>query len=558
MNKALKSSLVFIALNGVFAFAGPEKPENLVIRLTQPAQPAAPATKTKDASKAPPAAAAPVGNIKPIDKTLWAEACKMMGTTLTVGSGPWGFGAFSGYSCYAEQELISGNSSNSPWVLTAIEDLQGFHIRLEYEIKGKVPLEIYKIDLPSSDKPYGYFRDLDLADLTAYAILDAMPAMTYISATEKTGTSATVVGRKSRENAKFLVPNPPDNMSVMDFEFDSKKSRFKEIPIGTMNFLGYRIPGKQEQSKTLGREVVTPLWGVDAKLEAAIAKGPLWAHNIAGPGTKKTELNKSVENAYRFLALGVAPTDPNLLTGVGSDVTDVNFRDKFMRGAVALRYGLSLIRTPPLLKKTKLFGIVSEIRPGGIGGFRLFYDTVPVVKEKVDIDGVGESTEFSWNRVAIGWSFGFNIQRFTKNIFDYVDITPKASIWSISSALKVSEDSGSGEISAFELKRDPSIGWELGLEKTLHRVLFRGFYGADFLGLFSKLEKKTSVKIHRFGLDTWVAGPQFSLKSYMRTSFLAFFWYENVSFQKKGTTEEGISGIDLRFAYLGLGTGVQW
>lgn len=555
--------LVFALVATNMAYAAPAKPDHLNIILMVIPRAAAPAATpaTPVDPKAPPKPATPAGPVT-ADRVAWVTACGVLGTTMTVGNGPWGFGAFGSYACYIDDKLVSGTKKSSEWTLRAIDDQAGLHLSLEHAVKGKPVTIINRMDLPPSEKPYSYFKDLDLADLTAYAFLDSMPMMMMVSKSEKVGTGAAVAGRKSRLGAKFLIPNPPENMNLFEASWDAAKGKFKEDSKGNMNFLGYRIAGKAEQTKTLGREEVTPLWSVDAKSEQAITKGPLWSHNMAGPGTRKAELNTLVDSAYKFLALGVRPgDDSNLLAGKDSDVTDVNFRENFMRGVVSLRYGVSIVEEPDLLKKTSLIGLVTEVRPTeGGGGFRFYYDLVPKATEKITDDTGTENTEFSWSRLAIGWAFGLNVKRWTGGVLDYVEVAPKINLWTLNAKLQVQDLAGVEDTSEFKLANDPNIGWELGLERTISRVLVRAWYGTDLGGFIKKAtEKETSVQLNRFGIDSWIAGPRWTEKYQIRSSFLAFFLYETVDLRNKGTVDpSGISGVDVEFAYVGLGTGIQW
>ncbi len=493
-----------------------------------------------------------------VDRTAWVNACSALGASMTVGNGPWGFGAFDSYTCYVNKKLASGTEKESEWTLRVQESTAGLRLTLVHKPKNKPATVLNRINLPATKKAYGYFKDIDLADLTAYALLDSMPVMMMVKSTEKVGSGAAVSGRKSRQNAKFLLPNPPENMSLFETTWDEESSRFKTETKGNMNFLGYRVFGKTEQTQTASREEVTPLWSVDKKSEQVIAGGALWAHSVAGPGMRKKELNNLVDSAYRFLALGVRPSnDTNLLTGKDSDVTDVAFRENFMSGVVSLRYGMSVITDPQLLKESSLFGLVAEIRSSGNGGgLRFYYDISPQTSEVIDTNGVTTETKFKWNRMALGWAFGLNIQNWTYGIFDRIDITPKINLWNLD-AKSISTD---GETD-FKLENDPSVGWELGLERTIFRVLVRGWYGTDIGGFVKKAAAKenTSIHVNRFGLDTWIAGPRWTQNYSFRSSFLAFFWYEGIALANdRDDTASNASTMDLTLAYIGLGTGIQW
>ena len=511
-------------------------------------------------------------------KDQWRSSCQNLMDSFQIGVGPWGFGIFAGYACYLNQELISGypgvGTLGAEIVIEQKKAGEGFSVVMSTKLASATTPVAPIFALPPSENFFVAFSDRSFADLFAYTFLDTLPASMVINKTEvlTTRKKQVVCGRPSREGGRFLVPNPPESMNVLELDLAKPKASQRQKPVGMMSFLGYRIAGKGSDvpsSKNQTEEISTPIWESSTNIAPASKGKFTLAQNQSGPGMMFKGLSASTVAAYSFLANGEKPTQPNLLvisqSANADDKQNQNLLAQFPLKS-SVKYGFSLIKDSAMLKTSKFLILDAENRRSKLQSFVFLYELLERVKSKESlVDGSAQNMSFRMGKFSFLWRFDLDVARFTKAIVDTLSLGPRIAAVNLSFA----RISSNGTSDQFELAREMSLGWEVGISKKIGRFTLKGSINADAAGFISRFSdtatesvagKSASASNLRYAaLLDFLLKKIPTKKSELKISTQAFAFHESLKMTREHvekTTDSKFAALNI--AYFGIGAGLEW
>ncbi len=498
---------------------------------------------------------------KKYDKS-WKKTCDQLGKGLMINKGPWGFGAFSSYSCYNGSKRTGGQDKTSPWSLIVTDGLKGASFRL---VRDKS--EVAKIDLPPSDFTLRFFEDDEFVDLLALTLADSMPNGMAVTKAMIKGSppqfSARYFRKGKSKKFKYDLPPPPAALTLYRLNWDPVGKGWQSEVVGEAKKVKEVPPAEKGKKKSKPGEVI---YETTPEVDEALSAGPLWAQSSDGPGQRQQELQGTLRDAQtRMDAAGESGQFAEFLKGNVGNLVD-NLLSTAASGYVGLRYGLQVLPAEgelgKILGKTSVFSLLAEVRGGPIAGLRYYYDKLP--EEKAVLDGAnGEkfAASIAFSRHVLGYSFDFN----PHFLVDRVTAAPKLGIWTFDAVLPVEQDE-TGKVvqtAPFRLGTTASLALEVGLELLSDWYTLRGWYAID--SGFSLLKTGGKVTSNRLGIDTYfTAGPVIPIFGHpFRTALVGFYVYEAVSLEAGvpkdlAPGEEAISGIEYSSGYAGGGVAISW
>ncbi|MEY4632090.1 MAG: hypothetical protein RIQ81_2210 [Pseudomonadota bacterium] len=500
------------------------------------------------------------GDMAPVAKgdrkaSSWAKACESLGRALTIGSGPWGYGIFSSYSCgVGKPAAARAEAKDAAWTLEVAPGEDGYTFTT---INAKGGKESF-FKTPKSEWIIEYLVHVELNDLVAMRILSDLPAMGLIEAksiNDKGLRTTRFAQRKIPAQRQLPVVAPPPRLTAFQLTV-VRGTTYQPVVVGEIERLGgpkWNVTAVEKKDLS---KAATLAWRVPAEVSAAVREGKnVWVHDVNGRGAQSAALDRAI-------AAAIAKLD---------EANEKGFLSKFLRGVKGLvletaaggyggfRYGKQILKGDDLLTKLTLIGVVAEVRNGPLGGFRFFYDTIP--DQKAVQQGV--NTSIGWNRIIVGRSFGLEPGKWINRI----EVTPKIGAWNFNS--RILDQSSKPELPAvveFNLKYAPSLAIELGTEWSAKSYVARLWYGLDGAGIATKLGTR-SVSSNRAGLDlVWTFGRSFNLLgASVKPALMAFSMYEALSMSGAGKLTLGDSApedvqVDLTLvnAYAGGGFAISW
>jgi hypothetical protein len=534
---------LFCLCNATFAIAEEILPGHLKIELVQNGE-------KKEGEKAA--------------KKSWSQGCNQIGKSLTVGQGPWGFGAFTSYSCYVGKTKLSGENRQTPWLLKVTKNSDGLVFSMTF--KGD---ELSSVKVPPSDSFFDYLKDGEFIDHISYVLLDGLPIGMVVSKAMVGGNPPTFAGRHWRAGTakafKFSVPDPPEEIVLYRLNWDADSKSWQSVVVGSAKKQKVVPPTSVKVKKKKMLKGGQVIYEVGPEVVEALALGPLWGQNAQGPGARKEELEGNLVQSQKALDQAAdAGYLKEFLDGKQGIVEEI--LKSAASGYIGMRYGLQVLPAAGslgrLLNKTRLFSLLLEIRGGPVKGLRYYYDKLPETKLSV-IGASGEKTEtrIAFARHVIGYSFGFD----PGFLVDRVTLDPKLGMWNFDATMPVSEDEDGNVLAVqrFQLGKTFSLALEAGLERLARWYTLRGWVAVD-TG-FSLLKSKGKVTSERLGIDTYFnTGPKFTLfGAPIKTALMGFYVYENVTI-KMGTSpasesaSDSITGLNYSVGYAGGGVALSW
>jgi hypothetical protein len=293
---------------------------------------------------------------------------------------------------------------------------------------------------------------------------------------------------------------------------------------------------------------------IDEEATAALAKGPLWAQNSAGPGTRTSDLAAAAWDA--------AEAAGTYAHGSTADRAAQSVRDTVASGYVGLRYGAALPKGDPLLSKTRFFGLLLEIRGGPLDGLRYYYDKLPeAAATQPSAAGTPIQTSIGWSRHEIGYSFSFS----PGLLADEISLTPKLGIWNFDAVSVIERDSAGNVVATqdFKVGRALSLGVELGATWLSRWYTLRPWVGYD-RGI-PLIKNGESVSSMRGGIDAFLpVGPPFRVGgASFKTALLIFALSEKVTLADPAAasappTEAEVETYSYAATYFGGGIALSW
>ncbi|MEN9834154.1 MAG: hypothetical protein RL011_347 [Pseudomonadota bacterium] len=502
----------------------------------------------------------------------WKKTCSALGSAMTVGNGPFGFGAFGSFSCYLSGKKVSGVDKPTTWSLNVVDGVKEVKYQLIHQ-DDKVSDVVSEYVLPHSDHLMKFYKDDEYIDYVAYALLEGSPMGMLVSKARIKGSPPSFTGRywragKSR-SFKYPEQEAPKSLVLYRLSWDSAQKQWSSQVVGIANRTKINKPKSKKVKKKSVLAGGDVTYEITPAIDAVLATGPLWAQSADGPGTRKSEIIKGLSAAHADLDRAVEKDVlDDFLTG-GKDFLG-QLWEAAASGYVGLRYGKQILPgvgpLGTLLAKTNMFGLLFEMRGGPLKGLRYYYDVLPKSTQTLDgIDLNGLDTTYTasiaFARHVIGFSWDFN----PGFLVDRVTIDPKLGLWTFNASLPVAmnENKKVIEMADFSLGRSFALGLELGLEQLSDWYTIRGWFGIN-TG-YSLIKSGGKVTSNRLGVDAYfTAGPELPLLGLrLRTALLAFYFWEsvgltNTTVKAADSDPAAISGVSYDVGYAGAGIALSW
>lgn len=499
-------------------------------------------------------------------------ACKKLGEAMTVGKGPWGFGAFSSFGCYQGKKKVAGIEKNSKWEMSIVHGKKNIEFNVIYKSDTGTTINIATVEQPASDSFFKFFLDDEFTDILAFSLLERLPMGIQVVKASIKGSPPQFNGRYIRAGKsadfKFSTPMPPEEIVLFRLAWDEQAKAWRSSVVGIAKQVRIDEPKKKKRKKKKGVSLQggAVVYEISEDVSQLLSQGPVWGQGSDGPSARSEELEEIIAEANTKFQ--EAESNGSLLDYINGKSTGVF--DKLLStaasGYIAARYGIQVLSGDPLLAKISTFGLLFEMRGGPAKGLRYYYDKVPRVEANQELskladENTPDKTSLESARHVLGFSVDFN----PGFLFDRVTIDPKLGMWTFSAVLPADVDSEGKVISvkSFELGSTFSVALEVGLELLSDWYTLRGWYSID--SGFSLIKTGGQVTSNRFGIDTYfTAGPSFPIFGIpFKTALLAFFVFENVALEAGDPKEaqagdKEITGIEYSGGFAGGGIGVTW
>lgn len=482
------------------------------------------------------------------DASSWTKACDMLGRALTVGTGPWGYGIFKGFSCGIGSQTSGQSGASDAWILEVAPAEDGAAFTMSNATGGKES----SFKAPKSKSLIEYLVHPELNDLVALRILNDLPALGLLDAKAVT-QDGNVLARRAHNQVSNVTP--PARMKAFQLAV-VLGSVYQPTILGEIEQASGTLPSHKAEGNQDPQESAAFAWHVSPEVAGALRDGmKVWFQDLRGRGAQAPEFDSGILATIKMLDVA---NEKGLLAQILSGAKGFVL-ETASAGYVGLRYGKQIFAGNPLLRKLTLIGLVTEVRSGPLDGLRFFYDTIP----RVDAVQHGVKTSIGWDRVIAGKSFSFQPVDWMKS----VDITPKIGFWNFNS--RVLNQNSRPDLSAvvdFDLDFAPSLAIEVGTEWRVESYFARLWYGFDGAGIATRLGTR-SVSSNRSGLDLIHSfGHQFNLfGAATKPALLAFAMYESLAMSGAGELTVGSSAprnvnvdLTLRNSFFGAGFAVSW
>jgi hypothetical protein len=486
-------------------------------------------------------------------KKLKSEICRAVGPNLVIGRGLYGSGIFDSWGC--SDVTSKARAFSASWVLEIV-GLEGqLRLQLRRNMPGSKPVSTISVKHDKAD--IEFFTSSSFASLTVYALLEQLGAVYPMSREEMIRAEFQPKLSRNFLPARWKTPGPANRLIIKmaDPNIAAKSVESKQWYVGPPSPSRGTDPDPVVATAELDANGSTykiqrlKAFSVNDKLTDTIYVAPEPDKNL-----RMTQIQQSITLATEDLADASAFG----LMRRGGDVLRRFFLSSSANGHVGIRVGAAVGNADSLFRKSKTVGVLAEVRSGPIAGARLYYDSVPLVKD----EQAGLKTSLSMNRVMAGYSLGYAIPKYRLRL----DATPKLGGWSFDADLPV-EIRGVRATIPFHVKSRLTLGIDLGAEYVLDVHTVRLWYGKDRLfPIIGSIGGGGHVSSSRFGLDYyWANGPKFRLaqRNWLTTA-LVFVGTDQISAEGSGTgvaadgTEFGASQLNYQSTYAGLGMALSW
>ncbi len=493
---------------------------------------------------------APKNDIKTILKS-WTSACDLLGKNLQIGKGAQGTGVFINYSCFDKSKYLSGpgakNRDQFRWNIEA--EFQGdsidYTVFFDPEHKHKAPAEA-AFSIKFTDQTMKALNDPEVANLIALKLVDIMPMSMAIQVPTKDLTKIDPQPDLLKRSAP--LPTGPKKLLLYQLQYDIDRQSWIPKLVGSAvnKTKNTKPPSSDGPAKKYHQK---HLWAVKLATKDLKPGTYLWAQNAKGRGREEKPIGKSLDAALTRYGLSMDAVLGALI-------------DTLASGYGGIRYGYSLASGDPLVSKSTMVSMFTEVRGGPVEGLRWYWDLSP----KHEILYRGENLYFGWSRPTFGWSFGMDIPDF---IISRIDAVPKIGWMSLEANLGIeNKELDTFTTSPFLMKNALSVGIEIGIEEQTDWFLLRLWGASDGAGFFSFLTNVPgagAVSSIRGGIDTY--WELFNLGQIFDVSLLVFAAGERISLSKNATaaSEDGtveasdaIEGLKYNLGFVGLGMTLKW
>jgi hypothetical protein len=449
----------------------------------------------------------------------WLRACKTIGKSLSMKTGPWGFGVVTAHDC-----AVVDAAPTEPKDWTLVVSVNPERVNLELYVAG-VDKPLATTGFKPKEASIDVLANAEFTSSLCLELLEQLPAISRLGKVVTKGgkSQITVKNQKLFEN---LLP-PPVDLLIYTLDFDPKAKIWRPHVVATAS-----------RSDSPTQKVIS--WTIDRPLPKGTEQ--LWFHDASGRNTHESMHAEVIQSTYdQIIAKDVA------------SVVAGTVKEQFAGGFIGIRYGRS-ITTGQLVSGIGLLSVLAELRGSPINGLRFYYDQWPNASDPAELDAV----KFGASRAVLGWSFGLSLGSF----FDRIDFVPKLGRWSLALDYNVRNQSGAIQTVRFKTIGALSAGAEIGLEKDMGPLMLR-LWAADDVGSNPLLQGlSTRVDDIRAGADLFIKGMSVSpLGKKTNLTFLLFTLYENLSLRRKNAGDSGevaIDSLSLQIAMMGGGLALSW
>lgn len=258
---------------------------------------------------------------------VWLQLCPAVAEKLLLQQGIWGHGVFQSFSCFSKN-IFAGRKEKitTPWRLQFVLDAKDNYVNIQFRDKKQFHT-IQRMPLSSN------LKALEHADTAALVALNITLHMPFARAIDW---------------QKDLQPDPithtPDNITIAPpetykvFELHFQNGAWLPTIVGSLQ----KVPTSPSSS---------PRWTL-IRNNNAPQGGPYWA--------------------YADQRAEIASTLNKIIATTTSEDSSEGILDTLARGYVGVRYGVSMEDKDPLLKKSRLINIFTEVRGGPFAGLRWY------------------------------------------------------------------------------------------------------------------------------------------------------------------------------------------
>ncbi len=440
----------------------------------------------------------------------WAAACASLGSAFEIKGNYFFHGIAASHKCRLSSEEADGKIQAGGWILRIVHGQTTWTLNMFF---GAAADPDATLVISGGAQVIKALADRQLAKHVAMKIMDDLPM-------------ARLIDEKSEKNS-FSYENKSENETLAPIE---------EYKIFGMSYLPEtrvwvsRVVGKA----TLVKDGKAGSWNWAVDLNEPLQSGEAyWAQDARGRGSNARHLSENLEKELKKHNIGATVGEKGKPLHVG------------------FRYGYPISKNYPLISKSSMVGIVTEVHGGLLEGLRWYWDFAPEVKQKIN----GETMNFSWSRPSLGWSFGFNFDSFVNR----VDVTPKIGLMGLNARVPFETDRGIVPVE-FRFKSTMNLGIEIGMETASRWFLVR-FWGATDASGFVDLGGPGTIKSLRGGIDTY--WDLYQLSDQVELSLLVFGFGEKLSLTKnKGDVDASsnvkIEGISYELGIVGAGLIFAW
>jgi hypothetical protein len=470
-----------------------------------------------------------------VRKKSWLKACRLLSKHLTAFP-PQSRGVFSKVAC--ETKIIHKDFDSykqkvqSSWLLKVTNKTTQHSLELFYKRKSGFSLEAHyyvagvggEANTPSPDSKPGNMatKNTKTSDkfLTALSDPTVVEPLTLVLL-DQLPFAAIITFNQDGQAIISLPPNLlDDTLMVFDLSYDKKEDLWQARVLGFATAQGKN-------------------WHFKIHRGTINYQQTYFAQSVRGRGLHNHELTPKVQKGFE---------KHGFLSFLESLFT--TFNSSF----VGIRIGIPLIKGNKLLSNSRFISSFFESRTGILKGLRLYYDTVPEVKD--------ETQFYGWKRLSLGWSFNLPTPKPLTKMISRMDISLKIGIVTLDATFDLKNTEGE-YISAlpFKTEKSLSLGGEFGVEHLTGPFMIRAWASFDRNGTILNSDEIVYSSI-KAGLDNYYDLYQFNKK--LKLQSLVFFLYERprYSFQPSDSTSNDLGiyleSVSYHLFYGGGGFTLSW
>lgn len=450
-------------------------------------------------------------------ETSWKSACAALGAAFKIKRNFFFHGIAASHSC----RIVSGagDTRANGWTLRITPGPASWTLAMFYDNTAEPEASLA---IAGDAKVIKALGEPEVARHAAMKLMDDLPLARLVD--QKSIKSS--LSYKGKRNGAQLTP-------------------VKEYKIFSMSYLpeGRLWAPRMVGEATLLRSAKTGVWKWRVVLD-----GPLephqtyWAQDARGRGANAVGLSENLKNAL---------SKHDLKGGLLDDAATALYAT-VSSGYAGFRFGYPILQADPLLSKSAMVGIFTEVRGGPLEGLRWYWDFAPEARATIN----GEKMNFTWSRASLGWALGLDLD---SSFLTRIDLIPKVGLMDLDA--KVPFETSRGVVPVkFRFKNATNLGLELGVETASPWFLLR-LWGATDVSGYLDLGGPGTIKSLRAGIDTY--WDLYEISDRFKLSLLAFGFAEKLSLAKKegeidADANVKIQAIGYALGIVGVGLILAW